>query len=69
MLEDVKVRVLPDGRIARKDSADYLGKAPKTLADWSSRGIGPMPRKCGGRIFYRLRDLEAFVETGAREAI
>ncbi len=62
------VRVLPDGRVAREDSAKFLGRKPKTLAEWSRLGIGPMPRKCGGRIFYYLRDLEAFRDTGARTA-
>lgn len=68
MLEDVKVRVLPDGRVARDEAAKYLGKSPKTLAEYSRLGVGPIPRKTGGRVFYRLQDLEAYVETGAREA-
>lgn len=68
MLEDVRVRVLPDGRLGREDAAKFLGRKPKTLADWSSRGVGPRPRPVGGRIFYRLEDLKAYVATGAREA-
>lgn len=62
------VRVLPDGRLPRQDAARFLGKQPKTLAEWSRLGIGPIPRKVGGRIFYRLEDLEAYRDTGARQA-
>jgi hypothetical protein len=57
----VRVRVLPDGRISAEDAARYLGHAPKTLAMWRVRGIGPRFRKVGGRIFYFRRDLDAFI--------
>ena len=33
-IEQVRVRVLPDGRMSRKDAATYLGRAEKTLAMW-----------------------------------
>ena len=68
MIETVKVRVLPDGRLSRADAAAFLGRSPKTLADWFCKGIGPTARKTHGRVFYRLTDLEAFRDTGAREA-
>lgn len=62
------VQVLPDGRVSRTDAATYLGRSPKTLAEWSRLGAGPQPRKVGGRIFYLLEDLEAFVSHGVRRA-
>lgn len=68
MFEEVKVRVLPDGRVSRADAAAFLGVSPKTLAHWAMDGRGPMPRKVGGRIFYFRHDLEAFRDTGVREA-
>ena len=67
-MEFERVRILPDGRVPREDAARFLGRKAKTLADWSSRGIGPMPRKVGGRVFYLLQDLEAYRDTGARAA-
>ena len=67
-MEHVSIRILPDGRMSRADAAAFLGRSPKTLADWSRIGLGPRPRKVGGRIFYYLRDLEAYRDTGAREA-
>jgi phage terminase Nu1 subunit (DNA packaging protein) len=68
MVEQVRVMVLPDGRVDRKNAAAFLGRQAKTLADWNSKGIGPVARKVGGRVFYYMRDLEAFRDTGAREA-
>lgn len=68
-LEEVRVRILPDGRVPRADAARFLGLANATLAAYVVRGIGPMPRKVGGRVFYYLRDLEAFRDSGAREAV
>lgn len=68
MIDQVQVRVLPDGRLSRTDAAAFLGLKPKTLAEWHCRGIGPRARKVGGRCFYFLQDLETFRDTGAREA-
>ncbi len=68
MIESVPVRFTPDGRASRKDAAAFLGLKPKTLAEWQRLGKGPLPRKVGGRIFYRRADLEAFVAFGVREA-
>ena len=68
-VERVKVRVLPDGRLTRKDSARYLGRAEKTLAMWALQGKGPRQVKVGGRMFCFLDDLDAFVrgEAGASD--
>lgn len=65
----VSIRVLPDGRVSRADAARFLGIATKTLANYGTLGLGPRPRKIGGRIWYYLKDLRAFVSTGAREAL
>ena len=57
-----KIVVLPDGRVDRKSAASYLGREPKTLADWHSKGIGPKSRMVGGRRFYDIDDLTAFAQ-------
>jgi len=67
-IEITRVRATPDGRLNRKDAAIFLGLKPKTLAEYQRKGSGPLPRKVGGRVFYRMVDLEAFRDTGAREA-
>ena len=60
-VEQVRVRVLPDGRMTSEHAADYLGVAAGTLAQWRYLRLGPRWVKMGGRCFYYLRDLEAFV--------
>jgi hypothetical protein len=64
--EEVKVRILPDGRMTRRDAARYLGNAEKTLAMWELQGKGPPSVKVGGRRFYFNDDLDAFVQGGVR---
>ena len=50
-IEQVRVRVLPDGRLTRKDAAKYLGRAEKTLAMWEMEAKGPRSVLVGGRRF------------------
>ena len=61
-VEQVRVRVLPDGRMTRKDAAKYLGRAEKTLAMWAMEGKGPPVHKSGGRCYYFRADLDAFIQ-------
>ena len=61
VIDQVRVRVLPDGRLARKDAAKYLGRAEKTLAMWAMEGKGPPSGLVGGRRFYFKDALEAFI--------
>ena len=60
-IDQVRVRVLPDGRMTRKDTARYLGLAEKTLAMWAMEGKGPRVVHVGGRCFYYKDDLDAFI--------
>lgn len=60
-VEEVRVRVMPDGRMSREDAAAYLGMKPKTLAMWELQGKGPRSVKVGGRRFYFKDDLDAFI--------
>lgn len=61
VIEQVRVRILPDGRLARKDAAKYLGRAEKTLAMWEMEGKGPPSLLVGGRRFYFKNALDAFI--------
>ena len=36
VVDRVRVRVLPDGRMTRRDAARYLGFSEKTLAMWGA---------------------------------
>lgn len=60
-LEQVNVRVLPDGRMTREGAAAYLGLKTKTLAMWHSLGKGPRCVKVGGRAFYYKAALDEFI--------
>lgn len=64
-VEHVRVVVLPDGRLDRANAAKFLGRAPKTLAEWKRLGIGPDCQKTGGRIFYHIETLREFARAGA----
>ena len=60
-IEQVRVKILPDGRMSRKDAAKYLGRAEKTLAMWEMESKGPPSVLVGGRRFYFKDALDAFV--------
>ncbi len=60
-VEGVRVRVLPDGRMARRDAARYLGVKERTLAAWATQGKGPPVVRVGGLCFYRRADLDRFI--------
>lgn len=65
-VQQVKVIVLPSGKVDRENAAKALGRTPKTLADWALKGIGPKPHNIGGRIFYDWAELQEFM--GAKAA-
>jgi hypothetical protein len=46
--------------ITRQQLAVRLHVAPGTIANWAARGEGPDSRMLGGRILYRLEDVEAW---------
>lgn len=52
------------GRLTRKEAASYLGLAVSTLADWHRKGLGPASVKVGGRRFYRVDVLNAYINEG-----
>jgi hypothetical protein len=65
-IDHVRVRVLPDGRMDRRNAALYVGHAEKTFAEWATKGKGPRPVKVAGRIFYFQNDLDDFIRSAGR---
>ncbi|CAA7613492.1 AlpA family transcriptional regulator [Magnetospirillum sp. UT-4] len=63
-IRQVKVRVLPDGRLSRKDAAAYLGLKPQTLTKMAAAGKGPRRVRLGGKVYYYKADLDAFIAVG-----
>ncbi len=61
-IERVKVRVLADGRMTRRDAAKYLGIAVKTVAMWDLEDPTKLGGfKVGGRRFYYKDRLDAVI--------
>ncbi|MGO2312778.1 MAG: helix-turn-helix transcriptional regulator [Brachybacterium tyrofermentans] len=53
------------GAVSSTEAANYLGLSPKTLANWRAQGDGPpyvRHGSRGGRVSYRLIDLDAYLE-------
>jgi hypothetical protein len=44
----------------QKDLAERWLISPRTLEAWRWQGRGPLYLKIGGRVVYRLADIEAF---------
>ena len=62
VIERVKVRVLPDGRMTRRDAAEYLGIAVKTVAMWDLENPAKLGSvKVGGRRFYYIDLLDQVI--------
>ncbi len=68
-IEQIRVRVLPDGRMSRRDTAAYTGFSEKTLTNWALNGHGPRPHRVGGRIFYFKADIDAFIQGKAAPVV
>ncbi len=64
-IEQVRVRILPDGRMTRKEAAKYLGVAVKTLAMYELEKKGPKSIRVVGRRFYFKSVLDAYIATKA----
>lgn len=46
--------------------AKRWGFSPRTLENWRCRGEGPRFLKIGGKVVYRLQDVEAFEQNQLR---
>ena len=60
----VVVNMLPDGRLKADEAAKFVGVSPKTLAQWRYQKKGPRSLKRAGRVFYRLADLQQWLDVG-----
>lgn len=61
MLIKDEISVTADGRVTFEDAARFLGFSMKTLEGWRGRGYGPQAYKIGGKLFYKLSELESFI--------
>jgi hypothetical protein len=63
-IEQLRVRVLPDGRLTSRDAALYLGHSLGRLATWRLERTGPAWCRVGGKIFYKKEELDRFIAEG-----
>lgn len=54
-------------RLKVPEAANYLGVGISTLDKMRMEGRGPRYLKIGGRVFYRLTDLDAYIEAAVIE--
>ena len=59
---------LPPRYLRTPEAAKFLGLSGRTLEKHRTFGTGPAYRKIGGRVVYRLEDLQHWAEAGARTA-
>ncbi len=48
--------------ITQKDAAEYLGISPKTLWEWTERGVVPRVEIPGTKSKYDLNDLDNLIQ-------
>ncbi len=53
----------------QRDLANRWRLSPRTLERWRWERIGPQFLKIGGRVVYRLSDIEEFEQSGVRASI
>ncbi len=52
--------------LSQTDVAERWQISPRTLERWRWEGAGPIHLKIGGRILYRIEDIEAFEQRALR---
>lgn len=57
MIEEIPPRAQ---RLTEKQLSEYWEIRTSTLQKWRSLGCGPVYMKIGGKVFYRLEDIEQF---------
>lgn len=48
--------------VGREQAGAYIGVSPRTLDRWRTEGRGPKFSRVNGRVVYRMKDLETFVD-------
>lgn len=50
-------------KLTRPQAAEYLGVSVPTLCTWASIGRGPRFFKAGTKVWYLVRELDAWIES------
>lgn len=62
----VAMTELPPRYLRTPEAARFLGLSGRTLEKHRTYGTGPLYSKLGGRVVYRLDDLQAWATRGAK---
>jgi predicted DNA-binding transcriptional regulator AlpA len=57
---------LPPRYLRTPEAARFLGISGRTLEKHRTYGTGPSYRKLGGRVVYRVEDLQSWADLGLR---
>ena len=57
---------LPQRYLRTPEAARFLGLSGRTLEKHRTYGTGPRYSKLGGRVVYKLEDLQAWVDRGSK---
>ena len=57
---------IPPRYLRTPEAARFLGLSGRTLEKHRTYGTGPRYSKIGGRVVYRVEDLQAWVDRGAK---
>lgn len=60
-------KLSPSAMVDTSTAASYIDSSPSWLNKERSKGRGPRFLKVGGRVRYRIRDLDAYLESRVRE--
>lgn len=59
---------LPSRMLTTAEAGEFLGLSGRTLEKHRTYGTGPIYLKIGGRVVYKILDLEAWAARGARSS-
>lgn len=59
---------IPPRYLRTPEAARFLGLSGRTLEKHRTYGTGPRYSKLGGRVVYRIDDLQAWVDRGAKRS-
>jgi len=59
---------IPPRYLRTPEAARFLGLSGRTLEKHRTYGTGPRYSKLGGRVVYRLDDLQAWVDRGSKSS-
>lgn len=64
----ITANALPPRYLRTPEAARFLGLSGRTLEKHRTYGTGPRYSKIGGRVVYRLDDLQSWVDRGAKSS-